>query len=72
MILADSSGGGNNARSPVWKHARQERLADRCRLIVMVCHAAISDAGKISPNRTFTRAWPHNTHVPISARQPGG
>ena len=38
LILADGGGGSNGTRSRVWKQQVQERLADRLRLEVRICH----------------------------------
>lgn len=65
LILADS-GGSNSARSRVWKHALQEKLADRYQLTVMVCHYP-TGASKWNPieHRLFSEMSKHWAGQPL-------
>lgn len=65
LILADS-GGSNSARSRVWKHALQEKLADRYQLAVTVCHYP-TGASKWNPveHRLFSEISKHWAGQPL-------
>lgn len=66
LILADS-GGSNGARCRLWKHALQEKLADRFELAVTVCHYP-SGASKWNPveHRLFSEISKHWAGQPLT------
>lgn len=65
LILADS-GGSNSARSRLWKHALQQKLADPYQLGVTVCHYP-TGASKWNPveHRLFSEMSKHWAGQPL-------
>ncbi len=66
LILADS-GGSNGARCRLWKYALQEKLVDRYRLTVTVCHYP-TGASKWNPveHRLFSQISKHWAGQPLT------
>lgn len=65
LILADN-GGSNGANTNLWKHALQEKLADRFGLFVTVCHYP-TGASKWNPieHRLFSEISKHWAGQPL-------
>ncbi len=69
LVLADG-GGSNGARTRAWKHTLQERLCDRHRLTVTVCHYP-SGASKWNPieHRLFSELSKNWAGKPLDSYQ---